>query len=331
MTYHDMTFEIANKWVLLLAPLPILIYLVLPALRKRRSALLTPGFNRLTEYSGQHPRSRAWVSRRNVFQWTALVLCWLMLIAAASGPQLVGKPDKKIKTVRSFLVTADISFSMNERDWVVNNKTHSRWDAVKILMKDFVSERKSDQIGLIFFGSHAYLQAPLTTDLQSIEWFLDQSEVGMAGQMTSLGEAIGFGLKVFKEDTLKQKVMLLLTDGVDTGEDISPLDAAQMAKQDSIIIYTLGIGSTKPSTYTLDEQMLKDIAAVTGGKYFYAKDEDHLKEVYATLNTMEPVKYEEETYKPTVQLYYYPLAIAALLGLVFHLLRSFKSLVFGVG
>jgi Ca-activated chloride channel family protein len=327
MNVHDMTFELTNKWVFFLAPLPIVIYLLLPALRKRRSALLTPSFERMTELSGEHPRSRAWISKRNAFQWITLILTWLFLLAAASGPQLVGKPDKKIKTVRSFMVAADISFSMNERDWVVNGKSQSRWDAVKVLMKEFVRERKSDQIGLIFFGTHAYLQAPLTTDLESIEWFLDQSEVGMAGQMTSLGEAIGFGLKVFKEDTIKQKVMLLLTDGVDTGEDIAPLDAAQMARQDSILIYTLGIGSAKPSTYTLDEQMLKDIAAVTGGKYFHAKDESQLKKVYAELNKLEPVQYEEESYKPTVPLYYYPLAVAVLLGLGFHLLRSIRSII----
>jgi Ca-activated chloride channel family protein len=329
MNAQEMTFEIAYKWVFFLTPLPLLIYLLLPALRKRRTALMTPAFDRMTEFSGEHPRSSAWISRRNFWQWLGLTAVWIALLAAASGPQLVGKPDKKIKTVRSFIVAADISFSMNERDWVVGRKSQSRWDAVKTLMKDFVRERKSDQIGLVFFGSHAYLQAPLTTDLESIEWFLDQSDVGMAGQMTSLGEAIGFGLKIFKEDTIKQKVMLLLTDGVDTGEDIAPLDAAQLAKQDSIIIYTLGIGSTKPSTYTLDERMLKDIASATGGKYFHAKDEDQLKEVYASLNKMEPVQYEEESYKPTVPLYYYPLAIAAFIGLAFHFLRSVKSLVWG--
>jgi Ca-activated chloride channel family protein len=265
MELPDMKFEIAYPWVFYLAPIPIIVYLLIPALRKRRSALLMPFFKRLTDYSGMHPHKSAWISKRNFLQWIALIVTWMALLAAASGPQLVGQPAKKIKTVRSFIVAADISFSMNEKDWVIDGKTHSRWDAVKSLMKDFVKNRKSDQVGLVFFGTHAYLQAPLTTDLDAIEWFLDQSEVGMAGQMTSLGEAIGFGIKIFKEDTLKQRVMLLLTDGVDTGQDVSPLDAAQLAKQDSILIYTLGIGSTKPSTYTLDERMLKDIAAVTKG------------------------------------------------------------------
>lgn len=328
MNFDTMKFEIAHQWVLYLLPLPVLVYLLLPALQKRKSALYMPSFDRMALLADETPGKRAWISKRNFWQWLTLLLVWISLLAAACGPQLVGKPNKEIKTVRSFLVAADISISMNEKDWMIRGKAQSRWEAVKILMKDFVSNRKSDQVGLVFFGTHAYLQAPLTTDLDVIEWFLDQSEVGMAGQMTSIGEAIGFGIKVFKEDTLKQRVMLLLTDGVDTGQDIAPLDAARLAKQDSITIYTLGIGTTKPSTYQLDEKMLKGIASITGGKYFYASDEQKLKEVYKTLDEMEPVKYAEESYKPTVQLYYYPLALACILGLIFQMLSGIKNLVF---
>ena len=144
---------------------------------------------------------------------------------------------------------------MAQTDWVVNGKRTTRWDAVKTILKDFVKNRKSDQMGLVLFATHAYLQAPLTTDLDAIDWLLDQTEVGMAGQMTSIGEAIAFGTTVLKKDTVKQKVMLLLTDGIDEGKGIQPLDAAEMARQDSIRIYTLGIGKAVGSGgYDLDEK-----------------------------------------------------------------------------
>ena len=322
-----MHFVIAYKWVFLFLPLPLLIFLILPALRKRRSALLSPFFNRAATASEQKPKPSAWISRRNLLGWLALTLCWVCLLGAASSPQYVGQPGKKIKTVRSFLIAADISFSMAETDWVLDGKRSSRWAAVKSIMKDFVKNRKSDKIGLVMFGTHAYLQAPLTTDLEAIDWLLDQTEVGMAGQMTSIGEAIAFSIKVFKEDTIKEKVMLLLTDGIDAGQAIQPLDAAQAARKDSIRIYTLGIGRAHGSGgYDLDEKTLKDIANTTEGKYFNAMNEGQLKNIYAELDKIEPVKYEEETYKPVKLLYMYPLAMAIALGLAFHLLNGIVNL-----
>lgn len=321
-----MHFEIAYKWVFLLLPLPLLAYWLLPPLRRRRAALIAPFYQRAIRVSGQKQQRSSWVSSRNWWMWLMLVFCWICLIAAASSPRLVSKPGKKPKTVRSFLIAADISYSMAQTDWVVHGKRMSRWDAVKALMKDFVVKRKSDQVSLVVFGSNAYLQAPLTTDLNMITWLLDQTEVGMAGQMTNIGDAISFSIKILKEDTIQQKVMFLLTDGVDTGTDILPMDAANVAKKDSIIIYTMGIGTaTGKSGYDLDEKTLKNVAAETGGQYFNAMNEQELNQVYATLDKLAPVTYEEDSYTPVTLLYYYPLAAAALLALTFHFLNGIIS------
>lgn len=322
-------FYVAHKWVFLLIPLPLLVYLALPSLKRRRTALLAPFFHRATEVSGLKPRKRAWITPRGIFSWISLILCWVCLLAALSMPQLVQQPDKKIRTARSFLIAADISNSMSETDWVVGGKRSSRWDAVKTIMKDFVRNRKSDQIALVMFGTHAYLQSPLTTDLQVIDWLLDQTAVGMAGETTAIGEAIGFSIKVFREDTVKQRVMLLLTDGNNVVQNIQPMDAAIEAKKDSITIYTLGIGKAHGSSVELNEPMLKDISAATSGRYFNAMDERQLKEVYAELDKLEPIKYEEQSYKPVRLLYMYPLAAALLFGMSFQLLSGvvhlFKS------
>ncbi|MGC3946511.1 MAG: VWA domain-containing protein [Chryseolinea sp.] len=318
-----MHFEIAYKWVFFLLPVPILVYALLPSLRKRRLGLIIPSFMRAANLSDQKPVKSAWITRRNIFGWLILTLCWISLLAAASSPRLVGEPEKKTKLVRSFLIAADISFSMAERDWVVDGKRTTRWEAVRSIMKDFIKERKSDQMGLVMFATHAYLQAPLTNDLTTINWLLDETEVGMAGQMTSLGEAIGFSIKVFRDDTVKQKVMLLLTDGVDSGNDIAPLDAAQAARKDSIVIYTLGIGKARGSGgYNIDEKGLTELASITGGKYFNAMNEGELKNVYAELNKLEPIEFEDERYKPVELLYYYPLLAAVAFGLIFHLING---------
>ncbi len=322
-----MQFEIACKWVFWLAPLPLVVYALLPALRKKRSALIIPSFQKTAALSNHRAKRRAWVSRRNLFSWIALTLVWLCLLAAASSPRFVGKPAKKTKTVRSFLIVTDISFSMATTDWVVGGRRLSRWGAIKSIMKGFIADRKSDQIGLVMFGTNAYLQSPFTTDLETVGWLMDQTEVGMAGQMTSIGNAIAYSIKIFKEDTIKQKVMLLLTDGIDSGQDILPLDGAQAAKRDSIVIYTLGIGQAKGSGgYDLDEKTLKDIARTTGGSYFNAMNAGQLKNVYATLDKMQPIVYDEETYKPVVLLYKYPLAAAVLLTLIFQFLNSMIGL-----
>lgn len=323
----NMQFEIANKWVFFLLPLPLLVYFLFPVLRKRRSALLSPFFNRAVALSSLRPRKNAWISRKGVFARICLIITWFCLLAALSSPQFVGQPVKKTRTVRSFLVAADISFSMAQTDWVVEGKRMSRWNAVKYLMKDFIENRKSDQIGLEMFATHAYLQAPLTTDLETINWLLDQTEVGMAGQMTSIGEAIAFGIKIFRQDTIKQRVMLLMTDGVDGGTDILPLDAAAAAKRDSITIYTLGIGSSSSGGYAIDEELLTQIAQTTGGKYFRADSEKEMQKVYAELNKLQPVVYEEDNYKPVVLLYMYPLFAALAVSMLYYLLSGILKLI----
>lgn len=323
-----MHFEIAYKWVYFLLPLPLLVYWLMPPMRKRRAGLIAPFFERAAALSHQRPKKSAWITKRAFFAWIALAICWVCLLAAASSPRYVGMAAKKTKTVRSFLIAADISFSMATTDWVIDGRQLSRWEAVKSIMQGFVKNRKSDQMGLIMFGTNAYLQAPLTTDLETISWLMDQTEVGMAGQMTSIGDAIAFGIKVFKGDTIRQKNMLLLTDGIDGGKDILPLDAAQTAKKDSIIIYTLGIGKAKGSGgYDLDEKTLKDIASTTGGRYFNAMNEGDLKNVYATLDKLQPVEYEEESYRPVTLLYFYPLAAAAALALLFHLISGVVNVI----
>lgn len=325
--FISIVFEFANIWVVWFFPLPLLAFWVLPPVRRRSDVAGVPFLERAASASGQKLRKGAWISRRTILQWIFLTFSWLSLLLAVARPQMVGQPEIKVKTARSFVVAADISFSMANRDWVVGSERFTRWEAVKQLLSEFISQREGDRLALIFFGTNAYLQTPFTTDLDVVEWFLEETDVGMAGQMTSIGKAIGFGIRLFEEDTLDQKVMLLLTDGKDGGKGITPSDAAYMAKGDSIKIYTLGIGDPDAPGSDLDEATLKNISEITGGRYFRAMDVDELAEAYATLQELEPMEFEEEDYKPVTSLYYYPLVVSILLALLLLFMRVITSMI----
>jgi len=322
-----MEFEIAHFWVFYLAPLPLLLYWILPSMRKREKALKTSHFFREVEEGKQKAKRAAWIGRRKIWAWFSLSVAWLGVLATLASPQYSNPPEKKIKVSRNFMIAADISFSMDQRDWVVGDTRMTRWEAVKLLMKDFVEHRASDRIGLIFFGTNAYLQSPFTNDLALIQWQLDQTEVGMAGQMTGIGNALGLAMEVFSRDTIEKKVMILLTDGVDDGRGVNPLDAAAIAAQDSIKVYTLGIGDPTQPGADLDEASLKRMAEITHGQYFRAMDETQLTSVYEALDRLEPVEYEEEVYRPVKLLYKYPLAFTLGWSFLILIILSISNLI----
>ncbi|MDT0553450.1 VWA domain-containing protein [Urechidicola vernalis] len=315
-------FEIAYKFVFWLFPLPFLLYWLLPPLRLKSASLLLPDFDKAQKYTGEKARKSAEIKRRNIISWLFLILIWVSLLAALSSPQIVGKPELKVKTSRSFLVVADISFSMAQTDWQIDGKRVRRWEAVKHVMHDFIKKREGDRMGLIFFGSSAYVQAPFTSELATVDQLLEEADVGMAGQMTNIGKAIVKGIDLFEQDTIQSKVMLLLSDGVDAGTDILPLDAADMAKKDSIKVYTIGIGDPNAPGSDLDEKTLEEISELTDAQYFRAIDTDRLNEIYEELDKLEPIEYEEESYKPTTFLYHYPLGLAIGLALIHSFLAS---------
>ena len=315
-------FQFAYPYVAFLAIVPFLIYWLLPAIKNRSTALIYPYFNASAKSAKQKPRKASHIKKRTWFASLSMYVIWLLLLIAMASPELVGMPEKKIKTSRNFLILADLSFSMAINDWYIDKKRVTRWEAVKNIMQDFIVKRESDKMGLIFFGSNAYIQAPFTTDLKTVKSMLDEADVGMAGQMTNIGKAIVKGMDMFERDTIQNKVILLLTDGVDSGTDVLPLDAANMAKKDSTIIYTVGIGDPGDSSSDLDERTLTEIAELTNGKYFRAKDAEALENIYAVLEKLEPVEYEEESYTPKTLLYYYPLGAALVYSALLVLLNN---------
>jgi len=318
-------FTFAWPWLLLLAPLPWLLRLLLPASPSGDlQALRVPWFSAVA--GGKS----GWLRR----PWLAMAasLVWLLLVLAAARPQWVGEIENLPVTGRDLLLAVDISGSMDTQDMVLNNTAVNRLKVVKKVAGEFIQRRHGDRVGLILFGSRAYLQTPLTFDTQTTATLLDESEIGLAGRETAIGDAIGLAVKRLREDAAADRVLVLLTDGANTSGEVQPLQAAGFAARDGLTVYTVGVGADEmmvqdffgsrvvnPSA-DLDEDTLKAIAEQTGGRYFRARDAKSLEKIYEILDELEPVESDVETIRPIDELFYWPMGLAYVLALMTALL-----------
>ena len=317
-------FEFGLPWLFILLPLPLLARAVLPKSEPLSSALKVPYYREL-----RHRGGSAAGNRLNLFM---LWLLWMLLVTAAARPQWYGEPISQTSSARDLLIAVDISGSMETPDMILNGNPAMRITAVKNVVGDFVLRRKGDRLGLVLFGTRAYLQAPLTFDRETVDTLLAEAQIGFAGQGTAIGDAIGLSVKRLTQRPADQRVLILLTDGANTAGEVAPLKAAELAKQADVKVYTIGVGAEEmvqpgllgsrfgarrinPSR-DLDSKTLKAIADETGGLYFRAHNPQELARIYAELDRLEPVEQEAETYRPLKSLYVWPLAICLLLSLL---------------
>ena len=314
--------EFASLWVFLILPLPFIFRLILPrAQDSSRAALRIPFFKYLEPDKNSNRRSPSWA------RLVLAILAWVLLVTSAARPQLIGDTVRQSITGRSLMMSVDISMSMNEPDMIISGRRLTRIAAVKAVASDFISKRDGDRIGLILFGSQAYLQAPLTFDRKTVATLLEESFLGLAGRATAIGDAIGLAVKRLREEDEKNRVLILLTDGANTAGNVEPLKAADLAAQENVKIYAIGVGSQGSSD--LDEPTLKAIADKTGGQYFRARDVEGLLNIYKSLDEIEPVSKDELSYRPVKELFYYPLAMALALSALIALLSiSFVTQLF---
>lgn len=320
-------FEFAFIGAFLLWPLPLLVYFVLPKVKKtQKKALTLPYLSLLGLHIDEHKQSGR-------IKKIALWMMWTGYIVALSGPQWVGQAQALPRTGRNLMLALDLSGSMQIKDMSVQGHPVSRLTVVKKTAIDFVKHRQGDHIGLILFGTNAYLQTPLTFDRKTVEHMINDASVGLAGQTTSIGDAIGLAIKKLKKLPAQSRVLVLLTDGANNSGVLTPMQAAEIAKDNHIKIYTIGLGAARamvqgywgwqavnPSS-DLDEKTLKDIAQQTGGLFFRAKDSQQLQAVYQKIDKLEPVKLKANPYRPITQYYYWPL----LVSLLFYFLLVLKS------
>ncbi|WP_372570723.1 VWA domain-containing protein [Ruegeria jejuensis] len=307
---------LVHPWLLLLLPLPWLVWRFLPPHREEVTAIRAPFFRQLTEAAGTTPQAGAAVLHRSRVQMIAAFLIWTMIVIGLAQPQRLGDPIVIEESARDVVLALDISGSMDQRDFIgENGQRMQRLSAVRDVLKTFIAERDGDRMALIVFGTRAFVQAPFTEDLQSLDGFLDQTQVGMAGPNTAIGDAIGLAIRMFDSSEVEERLIVLLSDGADTNSRVSPVNAAEIAADKGVVIQTIGVGDPEGAgEERVDLAALEDIASRTGGAFFYADDSAALSQVYDQIDAMAPRIVEETSYRPTLSLVWVASLFAALLG-----------------
>jgi len=309
-------FEFTYLWIFAFLPLPLLVRMMLKAQKQQVTEVWLPLANNLKSEQSAHSSDR-FIS---FLPW----IVWALLLCALAKPMWVDEPIRLQQSSRNMIVSIDLSGSMREVDMELNGSTVDRLTLVKDLLTKFIKTRTGDRLGLILFADHAYLQTPLTFDLKTITQMIDESQLGLVGTQTAIGESIALAIKRFVENNNEQRVLILLTDGANTAGVIKPLQAAKQAAKNNVTIYTIGIGADEmikrsifgsqrvnPSA-DLDEETLTEIANLTGGQYFRARNQQELEGIYQKINELEPIKSEFLEFRPEKDLFYWPLSFAIL-------------------
>jgi|TARA_R110002111_G_scaffold109773_7_gene169010 Ca-activated chloride channel family protein len=324
MLVKEATPMIHIEWpqLFLLLPLPLLYRWLLPAYTAdTQAALKVPFIDDFGEAKARYSSPKQpWLL------WLA-VIAWVLLVLASARPQWLGEPVEQAVSGRDLMLAVDVSGSMKEEDFVIENTRVDRLTATKYVATDFIERRIGDRLGLILFGTTAYLQTPLTFDRKTVATLLDEAFIGITDDepATSIGDAIGLAVKHLKDEQANSRVLVLLTDGANTAGEITPLQAAKLAADQQLKIYTIGIGADEmlvrsffgnrkvnPSR-DLDEKTLTAIAEATNGQYFRARSKEELEQIYELLDQLEPVEKNKQFYRPMSELYPWPLALSLLL------------------
>lgn len=314
-------------WALLMLVLPLLVKLLPKLVPDQGRALVVPAGSALRSATGEGQTQ----SQFSLARLLAL-FCWVFLVVAATRPQWQGAVVVSEVSGRDLMMNIDISGSMNEADMHSGNSSFSRIDVVRKVAADFIERRAGDRIGLIMFGSQAYVQTPLTLDHKTVAHFMSEAQVGLAGRSTAIGDAIGLAVKRLRDRPQESRVIVLLTDGANSAGVVDPLDAARVAAASDIRIHAIGVGAEKRAgtifgmrvpagRSELDEKTLLQIAEITGGEYFRARDPGELEKIYAALDEIEPTRTEQDQYRPRSELFPWPLSLALLLSFAVALLR----------
>lgn len=308
--------EFAWPWLFAALPLPWLLRHVLRPLKPAQAMNLPqPGLSLVA----------ASVTRAPFSATLLLALAWLCLVTAAARPQWLGPPEPQRRSGRATMLAVDLSGSMSLDDMELAGRNVTRFAAVEAIAGDFIDRRAGDELGLILFGSQAYLVTPLTYDLDAVRAQLHGAVVGLPGRETAIGDALAVAVKRLADMPEQARVVILLTDGVNNAGSISPREAARAAKVAGVRVYTIGIGATSmrvpdffgsrevnPSA-DLDVSMLTDIANQTGGRFFRATDSAELAQAYRAIDALEPVPQQGAALRPRYELFRWPLLASLVL------------------
>ena len=319
--------NVEYPWFLTLIILPLVVYWIIPRVSPdKQLALKTPFFKQI---KSQLPIvSLSNFKRANYFKYL-LTMIWALLIVSGTGLQWMGKPINLPQSGRDLMMAIDLSGSMAIEDMKkADGTTESRFDLVMRVANEFLDTRKGDRVGLILFGTKAYLQTPLSFDIPTVKKMLNDASIALPGPLTAIGDGIGLAVKKLMQYPSQSKALVLLTDGENNSGALQPLQAAEIAKRNCIKVYTIGLGGGQMVINTafgqrlvntsedLDTHVLKQIADMTGGKFFRAQNSSDLKEVYKAIDKMEPVESDKIVVRPVTYLYPWTLGAALLLSFI---------------
>lgn len=297
-------------WVLIVLPVPWLVWAYLPARKTAQLAVRVPFVDRLRIADSED--TAVGKATRNTRAFIVPALSWIFLVAAMARPQWLEPPITRDLPTRDLLLLVDLSGSMQQEDFTnTAGKKVDRLTAVKEVLGEFLLRREGDRVGLVVFGDSPFLQAPFSTDLNLARQLLEETAIGMAGPRTAFGDAIGLGVHLFEESDVPAKTIIALTDGNDTKSQVPPVEAARVAKERSIRIHTVAIGDpTTVGEEKLDVDALQAVAEGSGGKYFFAGDRAQLADIYRELDKIETRKVDVVSHRPRRDLYLWPLLAA---------------------
>jgi Ca-activated chloride channel family protein len=326
-------FEFDHLWAFALLPAPLLVWWLLPAYRERRESVRVPFFEAVAGAAGVEPSRSGVQMRRNVLQGLLAPLAWVLIVTALARPQYVEPPIEKTEPVRDLMLAVDLSGSMDTPDlFDPDGNRIDRLEAVKLVLDEFISRREGDRLGLVVFGNQAFLQAPFTRDHDLVQALLQQTRPRLAGPQTMIGDAIGLTIKTFENSEAEDRVLVLLTDGNDSGSKVTPAKAAEIAGQNDITIHTVAVGDPSSSGEgEMDLETLQAVADTTGGQAFRADDREQLEEIYRRIDALTPIEVETLSHRPTRPLYNWPLGAAVASIMLYHLLMGIWRAVRSIG
>ncbi len=311
-------FEFSHPFVLLLLPLPLVWRWLVPPFRQRQDALRVPFFDQIAEAAGLTVQEGAAIVAHKRRALIGGGIMWILMVLALAGPVRLGPPQEITKATRDVIMAIDISGSMDTVDFPGDDgKPVQRLAAVQGVVEAFLQDRSGDRVALIVFGTRAYVQAPLTEDLDTVRELLAQTEVGMAGPHTALGDSMGLAIKTFEASEIEERLLILLSDGNDTASRMSPVNAAEIAHDKGVRMFAIGVGDPDASGEDrLDMGLLTDLAKRTGGDAYFATDADTLDRVYAEIDALNPREQETLSWRAQENLAHWPLMVALGIGLL---------------
>jgi Ca-activated chloride channel family protein len=300
-------YQLEYPWLLAALPVPLLAWLFLPPYRETSKAIRLAFFSDVAGAAGLKPAPGAVILRTNWIQKIIAPLTWGLVVVALARPQYVEPPLTKVEPARDLLLAIDLSQSMDTRDFPnPAGVVDTRVAAVLRVVDDFITRRTGDRIGLVAFGDAPYPLVPFTLDHGTVRAMLAESQPGMAGPRTAIGDSIGLAIKMFEQSKAPEKVVILLSDGNDTASKMPPDRAAAIAKDRGIRVHGVGIGDpSSTGENRLDQDVLRKVAETTGGRFFFGGSQQELATIYETLDTITPANQTTLTWRPTRELSWY--------------------------